>query len=373
MPWLTLRRYDRRPLPGDEWVRVRPALAGICGTDLALLTGRASAAMSPFVSFPAVLGHEVVGTVDEAGTAVAGVAPGDRVVVDPVIGCEVRGLEFCPECADGHPATCLRPTEGSLAAGLLLGYCRDLPGAWGDEMLVHRSQLHRVPESLDDAEAVLVEPLAVALHAVLRDVPSERQRVLVLGGGSLGLLHVAALRMLGARSRTVCLARHAAQQALARRLGADEVVADESGAARAAEARGHRTLDGGTSYREGFEVVYDCVGDRSSLDLALRLAGPRGRIVLAGGPAVVGPIDLTPSWIGEVRLDGTYVYGREPSMPGAPHTFAVALDLLTRHRDLRLGELVTHRFPLERWRRAMAANLDRRRSGAIKTVFELGR
>lgn len=371
MPWLTLRRYDPRPLPGDEWVRVRPVLAGICGTDLALLTGRMSSAMSPFVSFPAVIGHEVVGTVVERGRRVD-VADGARVTVDPVIGCEVRGRSPCRECADGHPATCLHPTEGPMAPGLLVGYCRDLPGAWGDEMLVHRSQLYPVPDGVDDFEAVLVEPLAVALHAVLRGVPVEGERVLVLGGGALGLLHLAALRMLGAQCRTVSLARHAAQQTLARRLGA-EAVTDEASAAVAVGARGHRMLDGGTSYRDGYDLVYDCVGRASSLDLALRLVGPRGRVVIAGGPGVVGRLDLTPSWTGEVRVEGSYVYGREPSLEGAPHTFELALQLLSRRRDLRLGDLVTHRFELESWRRAMAANLDRRRSDAIKTVFELAR
>lgn len=372
MPWLTLRRYDPRPLPGDEWVRVRPILAGICGTDLALLTGRESSAMSPFVSFPAVIGHEVVGTVVERGSRVD-VEEGTRVTVDPVIGCEVRGRSPCRECVDGHPATCLYPTEGPLAPGLLIGYCRDLPGAWGDEMLVHRSQLHRVPDGVDDTEAVLVEPLAVALHAALRGVPVEGQPVLVLGGGALGLLHLAALRMLGARCRTVSLARHPAQQALARRLGAETVATDEAAAARAVGARPHRTLDGRTSYREGYDVVYECVGTAGSLDLALRLVGPRGRIVIAGGPGILRRLDLTPGWTGEVHIEGTYIYGREPSVEGAPHTFELALQLLERHRDLGLGDLVTHRFGLESWRRAIAANLDRRRSGAIKTVFELAR
>ena len=65
MPWLELNRYDP-PIPrADDWVRLRPTLAGVCGTDMALLTGHASAILSPFASFPAVLGHEVVGVVEE--------------------------------------------------------------------------------------------------------------------------------------------------------------------------------------------------------------------------------------------------------------------------------------------------------------------
>jgi threonine dehydrogenase-like Zn-dependent dehydrogenase len=377
MPWLVLRHSAPRPLPGPDWLRLKPTLAGICGTDLALLTGRAGAAMSPFVSFPAVLGHEVVGQVVEAGAGMVGASPGDRIVVDPVISCDVRGLAPCRECADGHAATCLRSTEGSFAPGLILGYCRDLPGAWGDEMLVHRSQVHAVPAELDDAEAVLVEPLSVALHAVLRRRPPDDARVLVIGGGALGLLVLASLRLLGARCEVTVLARHPIQATMAERLGADHVVRargaeGEQHLATAGRARSHRTLIGGRTYSDGFEVVYDCVGNRMSADLSLRVAGPRGRVVTAGGPALLGSVDWTPSWVRELTIEGSYTYGREPALDGAPHTFAVALGLLARHRP-PIGELVTHRFGLADWRRAMATNLARGRSGALKTVFDLGR
>jgi hypothetical protein len=85
MPWVGLDRYAPVALPGADWVRLKPTLAGVCGTDIALLTGRTSAILSPFASFPAVLGHEVVGVVAEVGDAVDGFAPGERVVLDPVL------------------------------------------------------------------------------------------------------------------------------------------------------------------------------------------------------------------------------------------------------------------------------------------------
>ena len=118
---------------------MRPTLAGVCGTDMALLTGHASAILSPFASFPAVLGHEVVGVVEEDGR---------RVVVDPIIGCAVRGLEPCRRCAAGQARFCERATEGAISPGLLIGYCADLPGGWSDAMAVHRSQLHAIPDAL---------------------------------------------------------------------------------------------------------------------------------------------------------------------------------------------------------------------------------
>jgi L-iditol 2-dehydrogenase len=371
MPWLQLARFDARALPGPDWLRVRPVLAGICGTDLALLTGRASAVMSPFTSFPAVLGHEVVGTVVEVGASVEAAAVGDRVVVDPVISCRVRGLDPCRECGDGHPATCLRATDGPISPGLLIGFCRDLPGAWGDEMLVHASQVHLVPPEVPDAVAVLVEPLSVALHAVLRAPPAGGSQVLVIGGGSMGLLVTAALRLLAPDAEVTVLTRHPLQARMAGRMGADRVVREgESGVMSVAGARGFRSLHGTTVYAGGFPFVYDCVGSRETLDLSLRVASPRGHVVVVGGPGVIGDLDWTLLWTRERTMIGSYVYAEEPSLDGRPHTFDVALGLLRDHH-LPLGELVTHRFRLERWREAMAVNLKRGRVGVLKAVFEI--
>jgi threonine dehydrogenase-like Zn-dependent dehydrogenase len=97
----------------------------------------------------------MVGVVEEAGSAAEEWA-GARVVVDPVISCFVRGLDPCVACRDGLPALCRHAADGSISPGMLIGYCRDLPGAWSEAMLAHVSQLHRVPDSISDATAVLV-------------------------------------------------------------------------------------------------------------------------------------------------------------------------------------------------------------------------
>ncbi len=120
----------------------------------------------------------------------------------------------------------------------------------------------------------------------------------------------------------------------------------------------------------GFEQVYDAVGSQASLAEAMRVTGPGGRLVLVGGPAHIGRLDWTLAWTRELRIEGTYTYGSETSRPGAPHTMDVALQLLAAHPELPLEKLVTHRFRLEEWRRAMGTALGRGRSGAIKVVLE---
>jgi threonine dehydrogenase-like Zn-dependent dehydrogenase len=374
MPWVGLDRYAPPALPGPDWVRLRPILAGVCGTDMALLTGRTSAIMSPFASFPAVLGHEVVATVLEAGPAVAGFGAGDRIVLDPLLGCVPRGLEPCASCASGLPGLCLRTHEGSLAPAPMIGFSRDLPGGWSEEMVAHVSQLHAVPTELTDEVAVMVEPLSVALHAILAGpaLPGDGERVLVIGAGVVGLCTVAALRMVAPRADVTLIARHASQRGMGERLGARVASDPLAAAVNVAGARRHRPLVGNDVLTGGFGTVYDCVGSAHSLDAALRVARPHGRVVVLGGPAIIRSLDWTLVWTRELRVEGSYVYGIERGQPGAPHTLDVALRLLAEHPELPIGEMVTHRFRLEDWRRAMATALDRGRAGALKIVFEPG-
>ncbi|HYN63266.1 MAG TPA: alcohol dehydrogenase catalytic domain-containing protein [Candidatus Limnocylindrales bacterium] len=364
MPWLSLDRYDPPPLRGPDWVRLRPILSGVCGTDTGLLTGHASAVLSPFASFPAVLGHEVVGVVE---------ATGQRVVLDPVISCTVRGLEPCRRCAAGQARFCLRAADGDLSPGMLIGYCADLPGGWSDGMVAHASQLHPVPEQLSDEVAVLLEPFSVALHAVLARPPEAGERVLVIGGGTLGLCTVAALRLVAPRAEVVLLARHGTQRDMGERLGAGSAAGGRDAAVQAAirhaGARAHRSILGQVVLSGGFTQVYDAVGSQRSLADAMRVAEPGGRMVLVGGPGQVSGLDWTLAWTRELRIEGTYVYGSEPSLPGSPHTFDEAIRLLVANPQMPLGELVTHRFRLEEWRRAMAVSLTRGKSGALKVVF----
>src|SRR5215471_10131096 len=174
-------------LPASGWVRVLPSLSGICGSDLAAIGGHASLYLDPLTSYPFIPGHEVVGRLEG----------GDRVVIEPALGCVVRGIDPpCPRCAEGRPGLCYNATEGPISVGLQTGYCADTGGGWGQVLVAHRSQLHAVPDALTDQQAVLVEPLACAAHTALRARVSRGDHVLVSGAGSVGLFTTLALRQL---------------------------------------------------------------------------------------------------------------------------------------------------------------------------------
>src|ERR687894_1226887 len=167
-------------LPSPQWVRVKPLLSGICGSDLGTLSSENSPYFSPIPSPPFVLGHELVGVVTEDS---ANFAVGERVVLEPALHCAVRGVEPpCPMCAAGRYALCVNVAKGIIAPGIQTGFCRDTGGGWSEGALVaHPSQLHRVPDEVSDESAVAIEPLACAVHAALKADPTQDETTLLIG------------------------------------------------------------------------------------------------------------------------------------------------------------------------------------------------
>jgi threonine dehydrogenase-like Zn-dependent dehydrogenase len=196
---LQLKRVPVPPLPSPQWVRLRPILGGICGTDIAAVMQRHHPAsiLQVFSSLPAVLGHENVSVVEDVGAAVSRWRPGDRVVVEPTLSCVPRGIEpVCRQCAAGRFTLCENFRQGPLPVGSMIGWNCFTGGSWAPHFVAHESQLYRVPEDISDEEAVLTDPVAGALHAVLRHRPGDGQSVLILGAGLLGMGVAAAIRAL---------------------------------------------------------------------------------------------------------------------------------------------------------------------------------
>jgi len=344
---LALRDVDAPELPGPGWVRVRPRLAGICGSDLATIDGTSSRWFEPIVSFPFTPGHEVVGDLDD----------GTRVVVVPVLSCVTRGFSLvCPPCADGRINHCERIGFGDLEPGLQCGFCESTGGGWSTLMVAHESQLVALPAELSDEAAVLVEPTACAVHAAsLVDADDE---IALIGSGALGLLTIAALRQARPDAVIIATAKHPQQRELARALGASSVVAPNE-LDRAVRARsGTMKLDNG-QLSGGIGTVVDCVGSAESIAQALRIAAPGGTIHAVGMPGVT-TVDLTPLWQREVALKGAYAYER------ADFDTAVALVAA-----LDLGRLVSATYPLRRYEDAIAHAADAGSRGAVKIAFDL--
>lgn len=358
---LSLGEVPPPELPASDWVRVAPLVAGICGSDLAAIGGHASVYLDALTSYPFVPGHEVVGDAD-----------GSRVVVEPALGCVVRGLaEPCAQCAAGSPGLCENLAEGAIAIGLQTGYCADTGGGWGEELVAHPSQLWEVPASLPDEAAALVEPLACCVHAALRGGASSSDTVVVMGAGTIGLLTVAAVRLLTPPRRLIAVAKHPAQKALASRLGADQVIGPEEVFQRVRFATGARRVEGfrGSSVLlGGADVVFECVGRGDSLNDAVRLSRGGGRVLVVGMPGEER-VDWGAIWQRELSVVGAYAYGSEPAL-GGRRTFEVALEAAA---SLPLAELCGPLFGLSEYREAIAYAMSAGALGAVKVAFDLRR
>jgi threonine dehydrogenase-like Zn-dependent dehydrogenase len=336
---LKLKDIDVPERPG--WHRVRPRLAGICGSDLSTIDGASSRYFEPIVSFPFVPGHEVVGELDD----------GTRVVVEPVLHCAIRGIEpVCDPCASGATNRCERVAFGHLEPGLQTGFCEDTGGGWSIAMVAHDLQLHRVPDDFTDEMAVMVEPTACAVHAAATCVDDE---VVVIGAGTIGLCVIAALRD---RHVTV-VAKHVEQKRLASELGADVVCEPDelTGVIR----RRTRSLKIGEQLTGGAAAVIDCVGSASTIQQALGVVAPGGTVYVAGMPATV-TLDLTGVWHREVAMRGVYAYTHAE--------FEQAFDVV---RERSLDRLVSATYPLDRWKDAIRHAAEAGRRGAVKVAFDL--
>ncbi len=294
------------PEPTGDGVLVTVASAGICGSDLHLLS----------FSLPATFGHEFAGTL----------ADGTPVAVEPIDPCHV-----CDACIDGNTQLCVRGPSMAFGVG------RD--GGMAEKVLVPTSSIARLPVGVEASNGCLVEPLAVAVHGVRRGNIRGSHRVAVIGGGTIGQTALVVAQQTGAK--VDLSARHERQIEAATRLGAG-------------------SLDG-----NGYDVVIEAAGTASALAEAADRCRPGGTIVLLGS-YWDGTVEMPGMAIGmkELTLVPAVMYGRS----GPSRDVDVAATILAQRPELS-DIIVTHRFPLDAAAEAFAVAADRS-AGAIKVVLE---
>jgi threonine dehydrogenase-like Zn-dependent dehydrogenase len=373
---------DARPLRPD-WIVTRPILAGICGSDAKLVLGDFGEGdvdnpMSAFSSLPHVPGHEVVAEVIELGPDATGLEVGQRVVLNPWLTCAPRGVDpLCPACRAGDLSLCWSFTKGALGPGVHVGVTTDAPGAWADLLAAHDSMLIPVPDAIPDDLAVLADPFAVSMHAVVRHPPPSGGRVVIYGAGALGITTVAAVRALYPGVDIAVVARFDAQGALATKLGASLVVAHEPRLSvveqLAAWSDGvlHTPFDGlPVAHPGGVDVVYDTIAKPETMEVGVRVLAERGTLVQSG-VSTPGRWEWTPIYFKELTIGGSNAFGVEEVDGVRKHAIAHYFDLVADGR-VDLTGMLTHRFPLERWLEALKALSRQELSGAIKVAFEPG-
>ncbi len=372
---VVLREVDEPKLLSDNWVRIKTKYSGICGSDMNLILLRDSPGSSPFVSFPLTLGHENCGLVTEVGANVADIKIGDRVVVDPILSCAPREIpEPCEFCRNGDFSLCRNFRKGIVAPGLSIGYCRDTGGGWSESFVAHKSQVIKLPDKVCFEEAALIDAFCSSLHPVMRNYPKDDDTCLVMGAGVIGLSVVASLRALGSLAKVVVVAKYRHQADLARSYGADEVVClkeDPDYFQTLAEILGGELLKpiiGKRIMEGGADVVFECVGNATGIDDSLRFTKAGGKVVLVGLASFPKGVDWTPIWLNEITVKGSYWCSGETYLGKDTTTYRTAVSLLEEGK-VSLERLLTHKFRIEDYREAIEANLNKSRTGLIKSVF----
>lgn len=266
----------------DGEVLLRVDAVGVCGSDVHGYTGLNSRRPAGVV-----MGHEVAGTVVEIGPGVAGLEINDRAVVFP--------LRSCGECS------ICRAGKANLCSNRRIYGCElALPGGMATSMRVRASNLMPVPAGLRAAEAALVEPLAVGIHASRAGRVEATSRVLVIGGGPIGFATAIACRKTGADVMVIEPATERRDLALAAGLQASPEVQGE--------------------FASAWDLAFDCVAVPATLDLALTAVPPGGTVVMVGVADETIPLPIAPLVTGERTLVGSSAYLRDD--------FAAAIEML---------------------------------------------
>jgi threonine dehydrogenase-like Zn-dependent dehydrogenase len=372
---LELLEAPEPSLIDSHWVKVRTIVSGISDLDEGAILDHETSSLGASLPLPFVPGNENVGIITEVGAHVNGIELGERVVVDPVLSCRSRGITPpCQSCSRGEPSACGNFTEGALSPGMIIGGCRDTGGGWSDSFVAHSAQVRPLPQKMDTDHAVLIPEFTRALRTVLQHPPEQGDRLLIIGAGSLGLLILQAIRVLKLRPDTLVVAEHPFEVDVARKLSAAQV-ALSSGNGAVYDAVAEFTK-GTVRYQEngrpvlsgGADLVYETTGSRHNIDDALRLTREGKKVALAGIKHTSG-FDMTPIWFKGVKVYGTAFSGREFYQNEEKETFDIALDLVA-DQGLPFPDIVTHKFRLDEYQRALDVLADRPHTKAIKAIFQ---
>ena len=330
-PWQFSIEEVSTPSFGPEEVLVRADAVGICGSDVHGFTGESGRRKAGMV-----MGHEVAGTVMEAGAKVTSLRVGDRVAVFPLLGCGI-----CRHCLAGMEQIC--PDKK------ILGVNAGRWGAMADFFTCHQRQASRLDPKVDPTIGLFAEPLAVALHAVHRMSAAPGAILAIVGAGTIGLALIIVLKDLGLETVFI-IDKIDEKLEIARKLGAKAIHADRDLPAQViADETGDRRANG----------VFEAVGAAATVRTAYDLCDSGGTVVLIGNLAKEFTLPLQGITSNETTIRGSYGFNRTE--------FEEAVHLASK-KELLLSQLITGSCSLEETPEVMK-RMARGELNAVKMVI----
>jgi len=281
-----------KPKIGNNEALIKVKYAGICGTDLHIYKG-----LHPRVKAPLVMGHEISGIVDEIRTNRKDMNVGERVVINPLISCGK-----CFPCKENNPHLC--PNLN------LVGI--DQNGGFAEYVKVRDDKLYKIPDSLSMDLAALMEPVAVAVHAVRKSQLSLGDKVAVIGGGPIGQL-IAQICKLNGASLVVMLEINSERVNFAKNFGIITGSSPEESIKKVKEI----------TKGKGADIVYEAVGIQDTYSYTTDLVKVGGKIIAVGAASKPIALNFWKIYFEELKIIGIHVY--------EPEDIKIAIDLLNHY------------------------------------------
>ncbi len=362
-------------LLADDWLIIRAKYCGICGSDTkqTYLDGNIDNPMTALISWPQVLGHEVVGIVDHIGPAVKTVKVGDRVVLNPWLSCPVRELQPCKACQAGKNTLCRNFKKGLLAPGIHTGNSKDATGGFAELVPAHESMAVPIPDGVTWDQAVLADPFSVAFHSIMKVRPQPGSICAVYGLGTLGLLSILILKHVLKDVKVIAIARFPHQASLAKTFGADLIINAFPAQGVIEAVAGYLKCEIYTHKNkhpwliEGVDFLFDTVASPQTLEVGLRITRARGIIVVTG---VASPkrYEWTPLYFKEIHIIGSNAFSVEDFEGHREHAYQHYFRFLKAGR-VDPTPILTHKYPFMQYKDALAATHEQRKSAAVKVLL----
>jgi len=224
----------------------------------------------------------------------------------------------------------------------------------------------------------LTEPYAVSIHAVAHNLPKDSDQVLVIGAGIIGLFTIAAIRAYDSKCQIIVSARYPHQAKWAKKLGANEVIIERN------KERFYQKIADLTEGKlfkpimskkvifgnKGPDIIFDCVSSEGTIDDSLRLARSNGKIVNLGLDfSITKKVDWALAVYKEIEVMSSMIYGLDEYQGKKYHSFELALKFSEKNPDLFTG-IITHRFPIQKYKDAYNVALNKGKYNAVKVVFD---
>ena len=337
-----IRKMEMKNIPAPEIknpndVLIRMKIVGVCGSDVHYYTqGKIG---SQVVEYPFTVGHEGAGIVEEVGSAVTKVKPGDRIAVEPAMSCWE-----CDQCKAGRPHTCRKLR--------FLGCPKQADGCLSEYIVMPEECCFKMRKSMSFEESAISEPLAIGVYAVSRSIPMKGAKIAILGAGPIGLSVL-----------LPAMAQGAEKVYMTDKIDRRIQLAEKMGAAWTGNPE-KADIVKEIANREPLlvDVVFECCGQQEALEQAVALVKPGGKIMLIGIPPSMKYWSLNVDFSRRKEICIQNVRRQN-------HSVQPALDMID-NKLFDVNKMVTHRFKFKDTKEAFDLVADYR-DGVVKAMIEI--